>query len=163
MERIKIGTFEIKSGKVFISDPCYDTNVWCNDYYNAENGTYNIYIEKTDVDGWGNRISKLIAIHQDHETDNLVFDEDLGRFGVDSGTLGFFDKRYYDKFHKDETNDNWYDKYVCSCINNTYNFTDNRGVWCSSGCGDGMYNVDAVLNDKEKVIALMATFLDDEE
>lgn len=44
MERIDLGTFEVISGKLVVSDPCYAEDLWCcNALENVRNGVWNAH------------------------------------------------------------------------------------------------------------------------
>jgi hypothetical protein len=104
-ETIKLGTFEIVSGKVRISDPCYDKKTWCaGTLDNVATGTWKAKVVKIDRhDGWGNRCRKLIATHESFDSamdyNSNVFDFEIG---VDSGQAGIFDDKFYKKNYKED-------------------------------------------------------------
>lgn len=92
---------------VMISDPCYDTNTWCNgDLKNVLPGTWRtkaIYMYDLCTD--------LIAYHKDvseptfdqyEKTDIVV--------GVDSGQAGIYDYKHFAKMCK---NEKWYES-ICT-------------------------------------------------
>ena len=88
---------------VMISDPCYDTNTWCNgDLKNVLPGTW-----RTKAIYMYDRCTDLIAYHKDvseptfdqyEKTDIVV--------GVDSGQAGIYDYNHFAKMCK---NEKWYD------------------------------------------------------
>ena len=168
MSRLLIASFKVESGRIMASDPCYRIGTWCQNSIPARNGKYEVYLTRKESGCWGERNWKLEVIHEDFthfKADELDWEMVGGRFGVDSGTFGFFDYDYYAKCHDEEdmdTFDEWYDIKVCSAINDFWNVCDGRGVWSSSGFGDGSYDVDAVW-DGDEVVALQATFIYEDE
>lgn len=63
---IPLGQFEITSGKVVVSDPCYERNentMILGVLSNVRNGTWGAHVHKTEVRDWGEACAKLIAYH----------------------------------------------------------------------------------------------------
>lgn len=90
-----IGTFEIESGKIIVSDPCYEDkggNHWQALLENVLKGKWHALIEE---DGGSFRVAQLIAIHSDYELDDMNWQEYPNRIGVDSGQAGIYDLKYY--------------------------------------------------------------------
>jgi len=98
-------TFDVTSGKMVCSDPCYELGTWCQGVVdNVKNGKWDAGIATSDEGSWGERISHLWVYHIDAVAKNpkilreieqfngyqLAFD-----FGVDSGQFGFFDFANY--------------------------------------------------------------------
>ena len=53
---IPLGQFEITSGKVVVSDPCYELNentIIMGVLDHVRNGTWAAYVHKTEVRDWG--------------------------------------------------------------------------------------------------------------
>lgn len=159
MTRKFYGTIGIKSGRIVCSDPCYYSGIWCADSFPAKNGLYRVYIYHTD-----NRNAVLEIIHQDYDTKSVDWDDADSACAVDSGTFGFFDKKYYDKYHNEKLDKEWYENNVVDA--DDYLLTDGAGAWSSSGYGDGMYHLQCVWCNKENddadsVAGLRALFIDD--
>ena len=110
--------FEVVSGKVRVTDPCYDIDTWCAaSVENVKNGKWNAYVRKTDQGEWGERCSELFVWHADYEKDEVfgkityeakgndrVLEYKSGgmksveissEIGVDSGQAGVFDSKFY--------------------------------------------------------------------
>ena len=169
MERKMIATFNVESGKIMASDPCYGMDVWCNGSFCVRNGKYVMFLARgIENERWGERNFIMEIIHEDFAyLKDTEFDWEMcgGTFGVDSGTFGFFDYDYYEKFHSDGVDEKWYDRNVCDIEGNWNADIDDKGVWCQSGYGDGAYDVDA-LWDGDECVGLMVTFIykeDDED
>lgn len=163
-----IGNITIKSGEVVCSDPCYKSGTWCADRCKALNGLYNVYVVEYNDGDWGRRNAFLEIIHTDFdkkkETDILLWENGDATLGVDSGTFGFFDKEYYDKYHENDTDDDWYEKFVCGEIDKNEYITENLGVWSCSGYGDGSYNLDVIYHPTEECyVGFRAIFIDDDD
>lgn len=95
-KKIELATFEVTSGKIMMSDPCYENPTWCQGIVDVKNGTWNgipIY-----YDG---RVAMLIAVHKDcnratfKKLLRLKAAEIPCECGVDSGQFGFFDLGFY--------------------------------------------------------------------
>jgi hypothetical protein len=97
-------TFEVKSGAIVCSDPCYSIPTWCQGIVeNVKNGTWVANVIVTDEGDWGKRIALLSISHKDIEEPDANIDIMNFVGGVDSGQFGFFDKDFYrnDELAKD--------------------------------------------------------------
>lgn len=93
---IKVGTFTSNSGRLHISDPCYDKDTWCaGTVQNCVKGVWEAFVEKREVPDWGNRVSRLIVravgVEAEEGNDDLLNID----VGVDSGQAGIFDAELY--------------------------------------------------------------------
>lgn len=95
-----LGTFDIETGKVIMSDPCYDKGTWCSAGIDGvKNGTYTAAVIMSDEGSWGIRVKELHAYHETLDFPGEIDPvwEELGdSIGVDSGQAGIFDEKYYD-------------------------------------------------------------------
>lgn len=91
-------TFEMKSGKMRVTDPCYDKKTWCSGVIeNVLSGVWfaeNIILDNEQTNGWGNRNGELIVWHSDYSPDSIIELTSID-VGVDSGQAGFFDDAEY--------------------------------------------------------------------
>ena len=171
--------FEITSGTMVISDPCYKIPTWCQGVVErVKNGTWVADVEKMQT--WGERVSVLFAFNEQALEDTLKngWGKELNfDFGVDSGQLGFFDLEHYqndisavdlpkEDFGVDydvESGDSWY-RSVCSLTLSSEQWgVLPFGVASSSGYGDGSYPVFAVTNEYDEYVGFMAIFIGEEE
>tara|TARA_Y100000310_G_C20561702_1_gene753399 strand:+ start:296 stop:850 length:555 start_codon:yes stop_codon:yes gene_type:complete len=95
--RIELGTFEL-DGHTIVSDPCYDTDTWCNGTVDTKEGTWRAYVIKSDEGEWGNRCGVLVAYHiacgpVDWEDFNWAVEK--FEVGVDSGQAGIFATNHF--------------------------------------------------------------------
>jgi len=174
--------FEVTSGSMVCSDPCYtlDPPVWCMGIAdNVKNGTWNAEIERMDLGDWGNRISMLKVWHKDYAETKLEIENELSFVGgVDSGQFGFFDKDFYRNDEKakdlpkygfgsgyDDKNvgEQWYLACVDKTLNNDQWGVLPNGVVSSSGLGDGSYSVFGEKNDEGEYIAFSVVFIWEDE
>ena len=135
---IDIGTIEL-SDKVFISDPCYNTDTWCTvRICNVIPGTYHCKIRMT-----GNCVKELIAVHESAlQLKSRITWEYAGSAGVDSGQMSIVDYDHFDKLNEvEKTKDNWYDKVCKITLKDNAGIADKHSAVCSSGYGDGSYPV----------------------
>jgi len=173
--------FEIKSGKLVASDPCYSIPTWCQGIIeNVKNGTWVATIDRNELSDWGNRICKLTVSHKDYSFDNSQSEDLPFDAGVDSGQFGFFD---YDLYRNDEhakdlpkydfgdsfdTNegDEWY-RAICEITLGEESWgVLPGGVVSSSGFGDGSYRVYGVKDTRTpelQWVAFQVIFIDDSE
>lgn len=135
----RIFQFEVKSGKVCLSDPCYDKETWCGKYdVPAKNGVWFAEVSYNDE----GRVSTVRYAH--NSIDSLA---NVGltnqEFGVDSGQFGVFDSSIWeDASEWDDEAATFYGK----CCDLTCNAEEGCGVVfgsgfvSSSGYGDGGYD-----------------------
>lgn len=170
-------TFEITSGVIVASDPCYEIPTWCQGIIeNVKKGTWLAEVETSDQNAWGERISVLRVMHLNaHRTYNMVDVEMDG--GVDSGQFGFFDKDFYrnDEAAKElvkydfggsvqegEKGEEWY----TACCNHTLSKKGwgvlPQGAVSTSGFGDGSYPVFGEKDESGEWCFFEVVFIDDE-
>ena len=143
---IDIGTIEL-SEKVFVSDPCYDTDTWCTvRMKDVVPGTYHCRVRmlKDPLSVCGTkRVKELIIVHESiKDWKKSLKWEYAGNAGVDSGQMGIYDYDHFDKLNKvEETKDNWYDIVCKITLNEDAGIADTHSAVCSSGYGDGSYPV----------------------
>jgi len=180
-----MNTFKIKSGKLHVTDPCYDADTNCG-LYNlpAQNGEWEGEVERLDKKDWGMRVGELVVHHKDHFTEvhSGSWEELEGEVGVDSGQAGVFDSEIYPKGENDgEANDmsSFYGRAcreTCPEFDRTHakekeskglsldcGVVDDGGFVSCSGYGDGGYTAYGVKNSKNELIAVKIVFIDDED
>lgn len=168
LNRHYIGLLDLPDGKVDVTDPCYDNDVWCrlNDI-EVLPGTYDCYaymgVDKT----FGNRcwIARIAIADEPYAktAENKIFAggewEAIGEIGVDAGMAGFF-------HHKPDFNDEeWRDVCNAEYKGNAKAYLESftrdgesrQGFWTDSGVGDGGYPVYAI-REEGKIIALEIRF-----
>lgn len=183
-----IGKFEILSGKVRVSDPCYDLETWCaSTIEHVKKGEWLAFAGMED-----GRISVLEARHISCGTED--FKKLVGKeAGVDSGQAGIFDLQHF----KDDSvvpkdlklepygnegkpGDRWYDLCCSKTIgeDTPYHYEGDKVVFdkvkrtaedragvipfgcvSSSGYGDGSYPVSVSIDDGE-VVGIRITYID---
>jgi hypothetical protein len=165
--------FEIKSGKIHVTDPCYEVDT-CDGYnIPAKNGTWEVQVREVD-----SRVAEFTAYHLDHEpssVDDLIFDPSLD-CGVDSGQFGIFDAEGYKGDTDDDDRKWYYDICRVTCPwwddedwrkhkdDPTYGVTpDGTGFVSSSGYGDGGYSGYFLRDEDGNVVAFRVVFIGDDE
>lgn len=94
-----LGTFEIKTPEVIVTDPCYDTTgmgTYSLFLKNAKLGTWFAHVNKADIRGQGP--SSIVAVHKDHMSGKKMWHVASYDIGVDSGQAGIFE---FDNYRKD--------------------------------------------------------------
>ena len=177
--------FEVVSGKMVLSDPCYELGTWCQGIAeNVKNGTWVGVLEQSDEGAWGVRNSILISMNVEAMEKNprlemeLMSSGDLINWGgVDSGQFGHFD---YDNYRKDENaidlpkvwEDEWEsqegDKFYRACCYQTLETEDSFGVvpfgvLSSSGYGDGSYPTYSIKDENGEYVGFITIFIGDED
>jgi len=157
------GKFEIISGKIVISDPCYTRDTWCIGVIdNVKNGKWNFTANQ--IDSCGRRIQNIEAYHSGSSVKNYKYIEDLG---VDSGQLGIFDDSIYphgEDMGEYDDKTSFYGK-CCEITlsKDAVGSVDNLGVVSSSGYGDGNYEAVLGLDVEGQVVKIEICFIIDEE
>jgi hypothetical protein len=153
-----IGQFDVKSGVLRVSDPCYSKDTWCAGVIeDVKNGVWDAYIKKID-----NRVGELIIYYSkstQNDIKNANWIEQSIDVGVDSGQCGIFDNSLYpdNKTGEYGDEDTFYGK--CCELTNPCGTLD-FGVVSSSGYGDGSYTCYTIENEKG-VFGVKIIFLED--
>ena len=154
----ELGTVEF-SGKVVISDPCYDRDVWCmKPDFPVLPGRYHVYAVYSDEAELGTRVAALLFRHEN--CGQIPFngwqDVDI-EIGVDGGNCGVFDDSVYPQTKEHSCYEPFYD----GCCKTTRN-TDQAGILQSgkgavsySGLGDGSYNLSVVKHNGVNIALLL--------
>jgi hypothetical protein len=139
-------------------------------------GEYEVTVERTDDESWGNRISQLQVVHKDYTHKNLVWNEH-SEIGVDSGQAGVFCESTYrndtvdietpeSDFHIvfDGEGEKWYEKMCKFTLSGQGWGSYETGVVTSSGYGDGGYPLE-IIEEDGKIVGMRITYIfpDDEE
>lgn len=169
-------TFEVKSGRLVLSDPCYEYPTWCQGVVNAKNGKWD-----TRVIMQNDRVASIMAFHIESAINNPKLMDNLFKApsipfigGVDSGQFGYFD---FDSYRNDKlveglptfggkwavTEDG--DIFYRVCCNLT--LTENYGLLpngfvSSSGYGDGSYTTFGLADENGNYYALITHFIFDD-
>lgn len=144
-------------GKIIITDPCYEPDIWCTVKTELPKARYNCKVLTVNK-----RNASLIVMKKSFKNKGISY-KYIGSAGVDSGQLGIFDLDYFIKHQPDDDWENeksWYRKVSEATINPGYTLTDKAGVCSSTYCGDGMYPVYEILNDG-KVIGIRVNFIEE--
>jgi len=180
--------FNVTSGKMVLSDPCYELDTWCqNVVENVKNGEWNASVIKNE----GRRIKQLRSWCEGEITEDGLIDvieagdfnrspfhiENFRDGGVDSGQFGHFD---FDTYRSDESakdlekydfgrefdlkdGDSWY-RAVCNLTLGVESWgVLPNGVVSSSGYGDGNYETIGIKNLDGKYVGFVTTFIYDKD
>lgn len=172
----------INLGKeVIVTDPCYSIPTWCQKIVtDVKPGEYRVFCKKSDLNDWGNRVSMLMAVHGDHEFDDLKWrlSGPRGIIGVDSGQAGIFDittyrvnpdnveqgdgdSSFFGTTPEDSEEERWYTNICSHTLGDKRWGHYNNGVVSSSGLGDGGYDL-FIARVNRKVVAFAIDFGIDE-
>jgi hypothetical protein len=161
---INAGYIEL-SGKVVVTDPCYNRNVWCMVKDIAvKPGMYAAYIVKSDEQDFGVRVACIMVVHESYADLLRTEWEPLhNNVGVDSGQCGIFDDTVYPA--EDDAPGSYDDEstFYGECCQLTLSdesggvMKNRKGVVSSSGFGDGVYELLCQYHEGERV-ALMVDF-----
>lgn len=162
--------FTVNSGKIRISDPCYDKDdVFGGMVISAKNGDW-VGTADMEQTGWGERVVRLTAEHRDHSK----FSESVRqRIMVDSGQVGVFDLESYKddslvrnvkRIHKETIceDEPWY-SICCDRTLSEYQWgVIPNGVVSTSGYGDGVYEATCFVDKNGDAFRVEVIFIDDE-
>jgi hypothetical protein len=179
--------FNVTSGKMVCSDPCYTLDTWCLGVINnVKNGKWEADIANSNEGDWGDRISHLWVFNVDAVIDNPKLKQDIETFkghtlpfsfGVDSGQFGFFDfanyrndesakdlKKYEfgDDFDRQE-GDVWYRACCDLTLGDKHWGVIPFGAVSSSGFGDGSYEVRGIKDNNGEYVAFCVEYIGQED
>lgn len=157
-------TLNITSGKLFISDPCYNVNPEKNELLTickqAKNGKWNVYTDGRK--GAIAKYSKFLYI----DTDTIT----LTTCSVDSGQISFFDYGFYTENYdeKDDECTNWYNeesiyRKICNNSENQDISSFGNSVTVTNFGGDGDYDVELYFDKNNECILVHIHFYEDDE
>lgn len=168
---VNLGTFQITSGTLVVSDPCYECQQGISGIVEeATIGTWIGIIDQIDTGDWGERCAYVCAYHKSIDIEQVTNWEACDFIvGVDSGQAGIFEHQVYrvDDSVIGETKFMPEDRWYSSCCDQTLGEPKagviNGGVVSSSGFGDGGYEAFIAKNAEGKVIAVQIVFITEED
>jgi hypothetical protein len=147
--------FNIHSGFVNLTDPCYNTDTWCGAYkIPARTGRWNAEIAEDD-----DRVASF-TVFADGFSDVMLSHMSVN-FGVDSGQFGIFDSDTY-VGDSDADGRKWYFD-ICELTNPCCIIPDSTGFCSSSGYGDGSYEGFSSYDEEGKLVKFRIEFITEEE
>lgn len=163
VEKVHLGSFEITSGKVHVSDPCY-TDLGSGKTVKVKNGKYDCYVEySNDYFDW-ERV-RSIEISLESGNDYIYINE----LTVDSGQMGIFEAKSYlndsigEVTDEMEIGDTPFYKICChTTLSEQQCGIVKNGLVSSSGYGDGSYPVYAKYNKDNEIVGIKVEFIEDE-
>lgn len=146
--KLNLGTFEVASGKLTVSDPCYKPGTWgMGELTKVRNGTWYAHTLAVDLGDLGKRISRLVIHHSAYSQSKKLCSQVASfEVGVDSGQAGFFDSTHYQDdsvLCRNPVNDldsAWYSACCDLTLSPLQAGVIPYGVVSSSGFGDGGYD-----------------------
>ncbi|WP_342603086.1 hypothetical protein [Peribacillus sp. FSL E2-0159] len=168
-----VGTFTIESGKLIVTDPCYqvdeeDLQIILS---NVKNGRWTASISYTPEEV----VESLLVFYGEKKPSGKWHDCDKS-IGVDSAQAGIFDLAIFGRdeaiqyevknVHDIEIDEVGLKYYVACCdvvASDAQGGVVPSGAVSMSGYGDGMYEVKVKYNFSKQVVGVMIDFGDDEE
>jgi len=164
---VPLGTFELTTSTVLLTDPCYEKGTWCTGELEARTGTWNAQVLLRDDKGGGHRNAMLSMAHVSVSLESLEpssmekTDIDVG---VDSGQAGLFEKIRFpdDKAQLDSNEGTWYSS-VCEITGNETGTgagiaPGGFGVVSQTFWGDGGYPCFVRKDESGQVVAVVLVF-----
>lgn len=158
--RFDLGTFEVKSGTLRVTDPAYFRASAGKNDLPAATGPWRAESIVEIMGQWGPRVSELWAWAERHgvDRDNVVADAGF-IVGVDSGLAGFFD---VSPSAEEETTRLDFSEASCALVQAAgppqAALVKDFGVVSFSGAGDGGYYCKMLKNEAGAVIAVYLDF-----
>jgi len=165
---MNIGTFKVVSGKIMVSDPCYEKDTWCNGVLNnVKNGNWIAEIELNEE----KRVSRLIAICGNGKNIRGGGRKENFTVGVDSGQAGIYDLKFFkddnvvknvERLNPDNTickDEPWYSINCDRTIGKEKAGVIPYGCVSSSGYGDGSYDCYTWTDKSGKIVVIEIKFL----
>lgn len=145
-----IGTFEVKSGNVIVSDPCYQDGD--GGLYRAKNGTWKASVRRSDEGTWGVRVAALRVTHESFHGEPTTV---IGSAGVDSGQMSVSDGELFHLLPGDD-----YDKACKLTLRpESCGIVDGYAAVSSSGYGDGSYEIRAAQEHGGALVGIEVVFI----
>lgn len=159
-----LGTFDVTSGKLVVSDPCYNPGIWCQgNLENVKNGRWHGFVVRGKTD-WGNRCWEVYAMHDECSLSTAIAERTDIDVGVDSGQAGIFDYSQYHGGEDDYGDGGWYDLCCQTTLSKPHSAgVVPGGVVSSSGFGDGGYTCEIAKNDDGQIVGVKITFICQED
>ncbi|MGF7048429.1 hypothetical protein J2T13_002937 [Paenibacillus sp. DS2015] len=167
---IQLGNFEVASGSLLISDPCYELNRESMNMGVLDkvfNGIWVSQVEKTEVRDWGEVCSKLMAYHSSvaEQEEYLEWVKCPFFIGVNSEQAGIFDLNKYripDSEPKERDSERDSDWYLSCCdmteVGHEAGVIDG-GVVSRTGMGKGTYGAYMATNHQKQIIGVKIVFI----
>ena len=174
-----MNTFEVKSGKLILSDPSYEYPTWCQGVVKAKNGKWDTRI----IESKG-RVATIAAFNIESAMSIPKLMDKLSKApaipfigGVDSGQFGYFDFNTYrddasvnglpiyswgNEYDTNEVGDIFYRACCDITINDTHGVLPN-GFVSTSGYGDGSYTTFGLADENGEYYALITHFIFSDE
>lgn len=152
-------TFEITSGFVHVTDPCYEVETWCGNYnLPARNGTWRAEVSLDDDEG---PVASFVTIHEDYQGKNLTWKYLENEVGVDSGQAGIFDASIYEPKTPYGDEEKFYGRCCAATLSEKHcGVVFNKGFVSNSGFGDGGYDGYGAYDFAGNLIAVKVVFID---
>ena len=162
MESIGLGLISITSGRLVISDPSYERNIWCaSAIENFPNGQYDCEIDLGEAIDWGTRVFRMRMLKEGLNLSQCDF-KLLDSCCVDCAILGFFDDDYHKRSHPNKVSDEWFEQNIIGLVEFA-SIPDEKCFLSSTGIGDGQYNVYGLYDCDGNLVGVEAEFLSDED
>lgn len=163
--KYEIGDFNVESGKLVVSDPCYTPGTWCAGVLsNVKNGLWHAAIRLNDEGSWGDRVAELYVSLD--KTNNDAWHLAPFTVGVDAGQVCIVDDKHFaggeGEYHD---RDSFYGDACHMSMEGSADelgagiLKSGHGVNSSSGYGDGSYECFYGTNDKGEITSVRVVFI----
>lgn len=148
MGTLELGIITLKSGECYCTDPCYEPGTWCHHLIKMKPGKY--VVGEEGAKNLTDRGDELWIMLEGTDYTKLRFQQTMS-CGVDSGTVAFWDKEEYQKFH--ENKEEWWDE-VCKDLldDDKCTYKTEHGCARSTKWGDGDYPLTLGFNEDNECV-----------
>ena len=163
---VAVGEFTVTSGKMMISDPCYNQSTWCQGVIsNVKKGLWKAEVVYSDEGDFGNRVAELIAYYNAKKglPKQDFWNKEKFEAGVDSGQMSIVDLEKYHGGGDNYGDEGWYDMCCKITLADKGAGVIEGGVVSSSGFGDGGYDCYSLKDKQGKIVAIKVVFIGEEE
>ena len=170
-----VGSFRVVSGRVVVSDPCYEIGVWCQGVLEkVRKGQWASHVSLAQEGACDTCVAELIARRTPPANpSNPRWIEERFEVGVDSGQAGIFDMAHYRDDRSAQAVERLSRETICPeepwyslCCDRTSGSEMGagvipHGVVSSSGFGDGSYRCFTQRDCAGYIIAIRIVFITD--
>ena len=170
-----VGRFRVVSGRVIVSDPCYEIGTWCQGILEkVRKGQWECHVSLAQEGASDTGVAELVARRASLPTPfNPSWIEERFEVGVDSGQAGIFDMAHYRDDRVAQAVERLGRETICPdepwyslCCDRTSGSAMGAGiipygVVSSSGFGDGSYRCFTQRDREGYVTAIRTVFITD--
>lgn len=150
MNTFSLGSFEVHSAQIVITDPCYTPDTWCQALLEVAGGTWNGRVETKD-----GKVTCMISTHKDYLVNDKHWELAEEEIGNDSGNVGMYDAA---KYLTSSGSQDWIAENYKAAYLGPHGGSLGRGVVCKPA-EEGNYNLYVAKAPNGMIIGLKVKFV----